>query len=117
MPTTPMTEKTETPLAERRCTPCRGGTPPLSGAELAGLQNQLPGWETIEGRQITKTFRFADFVEALDFVNRIGDLAERQRHHPDIYLSWGKVRVELSTHRIGGLSESDFILAAMIDRL
>jgi 4a-hydroxytetrahydrobiopterin dehydratase len=105
-------------LADRRCVPCRGGTPPLKGEALHPLRAQLdPAWELVEEHHLARTFRFRDFAEALAFVNRVGALAEEQGHHPDIQLSWGRVRIETHTHKIGGLSESDFILAARIDRL
>lgn len=105
-------------LASRTCVPCRGGVPPLKGEALKDLHRQLDGgWEIVEEHHLTKTFTFPNFVEALAFVNRIGAVAEEQGHHPDLYLTWGKVRVDLWTHKIDGLSESDFILAAKIDRL
>ena len=105
------------PLADRKCVPCRGGTPPLEGEQLQNFLAQVGRWELIEQRRIARTFKFPDFVAALAFVNKVGELAERQGHHPDIHLSWGKVKIELHTHKIDGLSESDFILAAGIDQL
>ncbi|MBI4875054.1 MAG: 4a-hydroxytetrahydrobiopterin dehydratase [Acidobacteria bacterium] len=104
-------------LANRQCVPCRGGVPPLEGEELRRLQEQLPGWETVADHHLAKTFSFPDFSSALEFVNRIGAEAEAQGHHPDLLLSWGKVGVRIFTHKIDGLTESDFILAAPIDRL
>jgi 4a-hydroxytetrahydrobiopterin dehydratase len=107
-------------LASRRCVPCEGGTPPIKGEELQRMLGQLDGWELVEGaggNRIEKEYRFPDFRQALDFVNRLGEVAEEEGHHPDVYLTWGKVRVALSTHSIGGLSENDFILAAKVDRL
>ena len=104
-------------LASRSCVPCRGGVPPLSGEPLQRLARALPTWKLAEGRRLEKTFRFPDFRTALSFTNRIGALAEEQGHHPDLHLSWGAVRVELWTHKIDGLTESDFVLAAKIDRL
>lgn len=107
-------------LASRRCAPCEGGTPPVQGEELKRMLGQLDGWELVEGaggNRIEKEYRFPDFRQALDFVNRLGEVAEEEGHHPDVYLTWGKVRVALSTHSIGGLSENDFILAAKADRL
>ncbi|HSB15671.1 MAG TPA: 4a-hydroxytetrahydrobiopterin dehydratase [Bryobacteraceae bacterium] len=97
--------------------PCRGGVPPLEGEELLRLSAQLPDWKVIEQHHIRKTFLFPDFRKALDFVNRVGEVAEEQGHHPDLALSWGKVDVEIYTHKINGLTESDFILAAKIDRV
>lgn len=106
-------------LAQRDCVPCRGGTPPLQGNALQNLFNQLDGdWQlTDENRKIRKAFKFPDFVTALKFVNRIGELAESQGHHPDLALGWGRVEVILWSHKIGGLSDSDFVLAAKIDQL
>jgi 4a-hydroxytetrahydrobiopterin dehydratase len=91
--------------------------PPLEGEELLRLSAQLPDWKVIEKHHIRKTFLFPDFRKALDFVNRVGEVAEEQGHHPDLALSWGKVDVEIYTHKINGLTESDFILAAKIDRV
>jgi 4a-hydroxytetrahydrobiopterin dehydratase len=91
--------------------------PPLKGEELAVLQEQVRGWNIIEEHHIAKTFKFPDFREALRFVNRVGELAEEQGHHPDIFLTWGKVDVTSWTHKINGLTESDFILAAKIEQL
>jgi 4a-hydroxytetrahydrobiopterin dehydratase len=104
-------------LAAKACVPCRGGVPPLKGEELASLQKQVDGWNVIDGHHITKAFKFPNFREALQFVNRVGDLAEEQGHHPDIFLAWGKVEITIWTHKINGLTESDFILAAKIDQI
>lgn len=104
-------------LAEKTCVPCRGGVPPLKGAELQKLSRQVDGWGVVEEHHITKNFKFPDFRTALAFVNKVGELAEAQGHHPDIYLAWGKVEVKIWTHKIDGLTESDFILAAKIDQL
>jgi 4a-hydroxytetrahydrobiopterin dehydratase len=106
-----------TDLVHRHCTPCRGGTPPLAGAELVAFQERLPFWKVIDGHHLLKSFLFRDFVAALGFVNRVGILAEEEGHHPDLCLSWGKVDVQIFTHKIGGLSENDFILAAKIDQV
>lgn len=106
-----------TDLAAKNCVPCRGGVPPLAGKELAALSQQLPDWDVIEGRHITRVFKFPDFRQALAFVNKVGAVAEEQGHHPDILLSWGKAAVTTWTHAVNGLTESDFILAAKIDRL
>ncbi len=104
-------------LAKRQCAPCRGDTPRLSGEPLAALRSELGAdWE-VAGDRLRKTFRFPDFVSALAFVNRIGEVAEREDHHPDIHLGWGRVALEIWTHAIGGLSENDFILAAKIEEL
>ncbi len=104
-------------LAAKTCVPCRGGVLPLKGEELSLLQKQVDGWNIIEEHHITKTFKFPDFRKALGFVSRVGELAEEQGHHPDISLAWGKVAITTWTHKINGLTESDFILAAKIDQL
>ena len=105
-------------LANKICAPCRGGVPPLKGKELISLNQKLGnGWNIIEEHHLEKEREFDDFKTALDFTNKIGSLAEEQRHHPDIYLSWGKVGIKMWTHKIDGLTESDFILAAKIDRI
>lgn len=104
-------------LAEKHCVPCRGGVPPLKGGELEKLKTEAPGWQVVDEHHLAKTFTFPDFKTALDFVNRAGAIAEEEGHHPDLCLSWGKVAVTTWTHKIDGLTESDFILAAKIDRL
>jgi 4a-hydroxytetrahydrobiopterin dehydratase len=91
--------------------------PPLKGQELASLKAQVPGWEAINEHHLHKTYTFPDFAKALAFVNRVGEVAEQQGHHPDIMLTWGKVEITTWTHKIDGLTESDFILAAKIDKL
>ena len=106
-----------TELASKTCVPCRGGVPPLQGAELDELARQVPGWEVVEGHHLKREFRFRNFREALNFVNRVGELAEEQAHHPDIALGWGRAEITIFTHKIDGLTESDFILAAKVDRL
>jgi 4a-hydroxytetrahydrobiopterin dehydratase len=106
-----------TELASKTCVPCRGGTPPLAGKELDELARQVPQWKVMEGHHLIRTFTFPDFSQALAFVNKVGALAEEQGHHPDILLAWGKAVVTTWTHKIDGLSESDFILAAKIDKL
>ncbi|HLK47116.1 MAG TPA: 4a-hydroxytetrahydrobiopterin dehydratase [Bryobacteraceae bacterium] len=104
-------------LAQKQCVPCRGGVPPLKGAELDNLKRQVPGWDVVNEHHLKKSYAFPDFVKALAFVNQAGAIAEEQGHHPDLYLSWGKVGVEIWTHKIDGLTESDFILAAKLDRI
>ncbi|HTT24348.1 MAG TPA: 4a-hydroxytetrahydrobiopterin dehydratase [Candidatus Sulfotelmatobacter sp.] len=104
-------------LADKKCVPCRGGTPPLRGKELEEIHNSVPRWTVTNEHHIHREFRFSDFKQALEFVNRVGELAETEGHHPDILLSWGKAEVTLWTHRVNGLTESDFIMAAKIDRL
>ena|ERR1700736_4178067 len=104
-------------LAAKTCVPCRGGVPPLNLLLKYGEVLTLDGWNIIKEHHITKTFKFPDFRGALGFVNRVGELAEEQGHHPDIFLAWGKVEITTWTHKINGLTESDFILAAKIDQL
>jgi len=106
-----------TALADKKCVPCRGGTPPLAGKDLELLSKQLPHWKVVDAHHITRAFTFPDFGQALDFVNKVGGIAEEQGHHPDILLSWGKAEITTWTHKINGLTESDFILAAKIDQL
>lgn len=106
-----------TDLASKTCIPCRGGVPPLAGKELEALAKQLPEWKVVNAHHITRTFKFPDFRQALAFVNKVGSLAEEQGHHPDIFLAWGKAEITTWTHAIDGLTESDFILAAKIDKL
>lgn len=97
--------------------PCRGGVPPLAGAELETLRVQLgAGWRVVDGHHLEKEYRFESFRDALDFTVRVGELAEEQQHHPDIHLAWGKVRLTIWTHAIDGLTESDFVLAAKADQ-
>jgi 4a-hydroxytetrahydrobiopterin dehydratase len=105
-------------LAEKECVPCKGGIPALKGAELKHLTGQLSaGWRIVNEHHLEKEFKFMDFREALGFTNKVGELAEAQGHHPDIYLAWGKVKLTIWTHKIDGLTESDFVLAAKADRL
>ena len=101
-------------LASKTCVPCRGGVPPLKGEQLALLEKQVEGWQVVEEHHIVKHFQFPDFITALQFVDRVGALAEEQGHHPDIFLAWGRVEITLWTHAVKGLTESDFILAAKI---
>ena len=105
-------------LASRTCVPCKGGTPPLAGDALRALHGQLDaGWQVVAEHQLEREFRFGNFREALDFTNRVGAMAEEQGHHPDIHLAWGRVKVVVWTHKIDGLTESDFVFAAKTDRL
>lgn len=103
-------------LATKECLPCEEGTPRLKGQELGKLLSELGhDWRAVQEHHLEKEFKFKDFREALEFTNRIGEIAEARNHHPDIYLAWGKVRVTIWTHKIDGLSESDFVLAAKIE--
>jgi 4a-hydroxytetrahydrobiopterin dehydratase len=105
-------------LADETCIPCRGGVPPLKGAELQSVVRELGGtWRIVHEHHLEKEFRFPDFEQALSFTNAVGAVAEREGHHPDVHLAWGKVRIEIWTHKIDGLTRSDFILAAKIDRI
>jgi 4a-hydroxytetrahydrobiopterin dehydratase len=105
-------------LAEKCCTPCRGGVPPLTTDEALRLQAQAPDWELCDdAHRIERTFRFHNFQEALAFVQRVGELAESERHHPDISFGWGYATVSLRTKKIKGLHENDFIMASKIDRM
>ena len=103
-------------LASKKCKPCEGGTPPLDQQISEKLLVQVEGW-SLENKTIHRNFKFKNFVEAMKFVNRVADLAEEEGHHPDIHISYNRVKLSLTTHAIGGLSENDFILAAKIDRL
>jgi 4a-hydroxytetrahydrobiopterin dehydratase len=104
-------------LADKKCVPCRGGVPPIKGRELQALLKAVPLWNVVNEHHLTREYKFPDFKQALDFVNRVGALAEEQGHHPDILLAWGRAEITLWTHKIDGLTESDFIMAAKIDRL
>ena len=106
-----------TELAKLTCVPCKGGVPPLKGKELDALARQVKDWKVIDEHHISKSYSFSDFVSALQFVNSIGAIAEEQGHHPDILLRWGSVTVTIWTHKIDGLTQSDFILAAKIDEI
>jgi 4a-hydroxytetrahydrobiopterin dehydratase len=106
-----------TSLADRRCVPCLGGTPPLSPAEIRPLLRLVQGWQVEDGKKLLKSYRFENFVQAVDFVNAVTAVAEHEGHHPDLYVRWGEVRVYLWTHKIDGLTESDFVMAAKIDRV
>jgi len=103
-------------LAEKTCVPCRGGVPPLSAEQIQPLAAQVDHWKVVDNHHVEKEFKFPDFKMALEFVNRVGAIAEEQAHHPDIYLAWGKAGIKIWTHKINGLTESDFILAAKIDK-
>lgn len=100
-------------LASRECVPCRGGVPPLEAEKIQDLLAQLGNdWQVIDDHHLQKEYKLENFAEALAFTNRIGAIAEAQNHHPDIYLAWGKVKITIWTHKIDGLTESDFVFAA-----
>ena len=104
-------------LASKQCVPCKGGVPPLKGEALQALQKQVEGWNVVEEHHLFKSFKFPDFRKALEFANRVGAIAEEQGHHPVITFTWGKSDITIYTHKINGLTESDFILAAKIDTI
>ena len=100
-------------LAEKSCIPCKGGVPPLKGDTLSNLHQDLGNdWNLVNEHHLKKLFAFKNFVDALAFTNRVGAIAEEQNHHPDILLTWGKVTVTIWTHKIDGLTESDFVFSA-----
>ncbi len=103
--------------AEMQCVPCADDVAPVKGAALQSVLAGLSGWHAVDEHHLSKTYRFENFVDALAFVNRVGEIAEEENHHPDIYLTWGKVRIETFTHTIKGINDNDFILAAKIDRI
>lgn len=108
-------------LASRDCIPCKGGVPPLRGEALVALHEQVGGaeggWRVVDEHHLEKDYRFRNFAEALAYVNRVGAMAEEQKHHPDLFLAWGRVQVKIWTHKIDGLTESDFVFAAKCDAL
>ena len=106
-----------TELASRECVPCRGGVPPLKGEEITKFLTELDEWEVLNEHHLRKVFKFPDFRQAQNFVDQVGNLAEEQGHHPDICFGWGRAEISIWTHKIDGLTESDFILAAKIDQL
>jgi 4a-hydroxytetrahydrobiopterin dehydratase len=100
-------------LASMQCVPCKGGIPPLTHEEIEPYLADLgEEWQVVDDHHLEKTFRFKNFREALDYTNRVGELAEEVGHHPDIELSWGRVKITVFTHKIGGLHEADFVFAA-----
>lgn len=105
-------------LAQRQCVPCKKGTPALERERIESLRRQVsPDWAVIDGRRLEREISLKDFRQSIGLANRIGEIAEGQNHHPDLLVSWGKLRITLFTHAIGGLHENDFILAARIDAL
>lgn len=103
-------------LADHDCIPCRGGVPPLPQNRVEELLAQLDGWRLNDRGHLERTFEFRNFRDALAFANRVGEIAESQRHHPDLHVAWGACTVEVWTHKIDGLTESDFYFAAKVDR-
>lgn len=106
-----------TNLADMKCVPCRGGVPPLRPEMIQHLIAKLDGWTVEDNKKLIKSYKFKNFVEAMAFANAITPVAEEEGHHPDLYVAWGEVRVYLWTHKIDGLTESDFYMAAKIDRV
>jgi 4a-hydroxytetrahydrobiopterin dehydratase len=108
----------DTSLAKKECIPCRGGVPPLGAEAIQALLTQLGGdWKVVNDHHLEKEYRFQGFRPGLDFTVRIGEMAESQGHHPDIYLAWGMVKLTVWTHKVNGLTESDFIFSAKADTL
>ncbi len=104
-------------LAQKRCIPCSGGVPALAPAQIAELASQVPEWDIVDGHHLHRRWKMPDFKLALALVNRIGEIAEAENHHPNISFTWGDVEVEIFTHKVNGLTESDFILAAKLSEL
>ncbi len=104
-------------LSKKTCVPCKGGVPKFTEKEIAIYLPDISKWRVVERHHLEKEWRFPDFAKALHFVNQLGKIAEEQNHHPDIFLAWGLVRVQIWTHKIDGLTESDFILAAKFDTI
>lgn len=104
-------------LYQKKCIHCEGYEKPLKSEQVASYLNQVDGWEVVASKKIQKNFKFKNFKEAVSFVNKVAQVAEQEQHHPDIYLFYNRVKLELYTHAIGGLSENDFIMAAKIGKL
>ncbi len=105
-------------LTKKHCVPCEAGADPLKGEQIEERAKELdPGWQVVDEHHLEREFKFDDFRQALDFVNEVGKLAEEEGHHPDMFLSYGKVKIQLWTHKIDGLHDNDFIMAAKIDAL
>lgn len=104
-------------LTHKKCIPCSGGVPRLSHAEIANLETEVPDWQVVEGHHLSRSYRFPNFLQALTFVNKVGEVAEKEGHHPNIFFTYGQARIDIWTHSIDGLTESDFILAAKIDQI
>lgn len=110
-------KSTRMDLLAKKCVACEGGMPPMTADEANKYTAEVLGWELLAGKKIRKEYTFKDFKEAMAFVNKIAAVAESERHHPDISIFWNKVKLELWTHAVNGLSENDFIMAAKIDHL
>ena len=107
---------TTSDLAKKSCVPCKGGVPPLKGEPLARLHNELGGeWQLVEEHHLEKNYSYSNWAEAMAFANRVSDIAEAQNHHPDLQVGWGKATVTIWTHKIDGLTESDFVFAAKVE--
>lgn len=104
-------------FTQKHCVPCEGGTLPLPPEAVAEYIAEIPTWTNVDNLQLFKEIKFKDFKEAMAFINHVAEIAEAEQHHPDIYIFYNRVRLELSTHAINGLSENDFILAAKIDKI
>lgn len=118
MPTKRASKTPACDLAAMECVPCKGGVPPLKGAALKQFAGQLGApWRVVKGHHLEAEYAFKDFAQALAFTNRVGALAERANHHPDIHLAWGRVRLTLWTHKVDGLTASDFVFAAKVGQL
>lgn len=111
-----MTSQSPPKALEKHCMPCEGGIPPMPKKQAMGLLQEITGWK-LQGNKIVKYLKFKDFKEALFFVNAVAEIAETEGHHPDIFIHWNKVKLELWTHAVNGLSENDFILAHKINQL
>lgn len=104
-------------LADNKCVPCRGGVPPMERSRAQAMLTELdPGWQLNAEGHLERVFPFKDFARSLELANKVGAIAEQEGHHPDLHVAWGKCAVEIWTHKIQGLTESDFYLAAKADR-
>lgn len=104
-------------LDKKNCIPCSGKTKPLTEKEISFELKQINAWEALEGKEIFKKFKFKNFLESLEFVEKVSKIAEKEHHHPDIKFGWGYCEISLSTHAAKGLTENDFIVAAKIDKI
>jgi 4a-hydroxytetrahydrobiopterin dehydratase len=104
-------------LADKPCVPCRGGVPPMERSRAEAMLAELePGWQLNTEGHLERVYPFKNFVQSLEFANKVGAIAEKEGHHPDLHVAWGKCKVEIWTHKIKGLTESDFYMAAKVDR-